>query len=107
MARIQPTEKTQRSARCCGASAPHLRENQQNPCPEFHGITPALFGIDGYCILRGVAGQLMIPSLDEHRRYCTTTHFPFCPHRAATARGVSCPGGPSLGRESDHGVIHQ
>ena len=63
------------------------RHEKHGFCPEFHSIEPPLFGIDGYCVLHRNVGTLMIPSLDEHRRYCTTCDFPSCPNRLArTAR---------------------
>ncbi len=58
-------------------------------CLYFRAVDPARYAVAGYCGARREQGLLMIPSLEEHGRFCTTCDFHACPHFSAANLGLS------------------
>jgi len=47
--------------------------------PQFRGCdVERLYPVQGYCVLSQSPGWFMIPSIEEHREYCTTPRFGEC-----------------------------
>lgn len=54
-------------------------------CPRMRPTETRWYAVDGYCVLDGSPGCLMIPSIELFQRYCTTPRFPECPWFARRA----------------------
>ena len=55
-------------------------------CPRMRPTETRWYAVDGYCVLDGSPGWLMVPSVDLFRSYCTTPRFPECPWFAQRAK---------------------
>ncbi len=56
-----------------------LREEPGPLCPQFRKCGhEGLHQVQGYCVLAGKPGWLMLPSIEEYRENCTTRHFGEC-----------------------------
>jgi hypothetical protein len=59
--------------------AKRLREDPRPLCPQFRPCRiESLYPVQGYCVLARSPGLFMIPSIEEHREYCTTPRFGEC-----------------------------
>jgi len=74
-----PTEE----AACKTAQAQSLTERLQITrlpvCPMLRSAGTKWYAVDGYCVIEGSPGRLMIPTLDTFHGYCTTARFCHCP----------------------------
>jgi hypothetical protein len=66
-------------------SVGHLHTIRLPVCPRMQPTETRWYAVDGYCVLDGSPGCLMIPSMDLFQRYCTTPCFPECPWFAKRA----------------------
>ncbi len=49
-------------------------------CPQFRATRADwVYPVEGYCLQTASPGQLMIPSIAEFNRFCTTGGFLLCP----------------------------
>ncbi len=59
--------------------AKSLREEPRPLCPQFLECGhEGLYPVQGYCVLAGKPGWLMLPSIEEYRENCTTRQFGEC-----------------------------
>lgn len=63
-----------------GELAEALCEGRRHRCPQMRAVQADwLYPVEGYCVLHRAPGWLMIPSVEEFQRYCTTLRFQQCP----------------------------
>jgi hypothetical protein len=53
-------------------------------CPMLKSADTNWYAVDGYCVIEGFPGRLMIPTIDTFQGYCTTTRFCHCPRYRAS-----------------------
>jgi hypothetical protein len=60
--------------------ADQLRTARRPVCPQFRPVSAKwIYPVEGYCVLAGASGQLMIPSIEEYREFCTAGRSAACP----------------------------
>jgi hypothetical protein len=61
------------------ALAVSLRAGFQPRCPHLRACRAEwLYPVQGYCVLAESPGWFMVPSIEEHREYCTTPRYGDC-----------------------------
>jgi hypothetical protein len=66
----------------------------ETACPQFRLVTERQYPAEGYCVL-AQSPAYMIPTVAEHREFCTTSRYPTCVHferGAAAATSVEAEG---------------
>jgi len=58
--------------------AERLQITRLPACPKLRPADTKWYVVDGYCVVEGVPGRLMIPTLDTFEGYCTTARFCHC-----------------------------
>jgi len=71
-------ESAPETARARGL-AERLQFTRLPVCPKLRPADMTWYAVDGYCVVEGSPGRLMIPTLDTFHGYCTTTRFGHCP----------------------------
>jgi hypothetical protein len=59
--------------------AKRLHGDPRPLCPQFRQCAvERLYPVQGYCVLSQSSGWFMVPSIEEYRKYCTTSCFGAC-----------------------------